>query len=242
MKVSAILAAAMMTVSSAAVSSAATLSFLGAPDLSVTSVPSNFGVLEDVNGAVSRSAGFFRDTNGVLVLPANNDPFQFSVYNSTNDAGGLALDGEAKVTFTYLGFEAGRANSAASTTGFGGDSFVNKGAGASEFGDQIKDVFSSNVTPFLLDFFFSSSNSVTTEVADNDGTIDGDLTLAFGPIFNGGTSVFAFLGDGSGDDDFDDIVVRIDVAAVPIPAGLPLLVGGMGMLGYMGWRRKKATS
>lgn len=44
---------------------------------------------------------------------------------------------------------------------------------------------------------------------------------------------------GSTRDGFD--VDSISVAAVPLPAGAVLLGSGMAALGFMGWRRKKAT-
>lgn len=39
--------------------------------------------------------------------------------------------------------------------------------------------------------------------------------------------------------------VRIDnitVAAVPLPAGIPLLGAGIGLLGYLGWRKKRSLA
>ncbi|MBN9669823.1 VPLPA-CTERM sorting domain-containing protein [Labrenzia aggregata] len=37
------------------------------------------------------------------------------------------------------------------------------------------------------------------------------------------------------------MVVRIDVTAVPVPAALPLLVGGLGVLGFVARRRKRTA-
>ncbi|WP_209017012.1 VPLPA-CTERM sorting domain-containing protein [Roseibium aggregatum] len=238
LKLSAILAAALIAVSSAA--SAATLSIVGNP-IAETSLPGNFGSLRTADGTVDRNDALFRDNNGNLVLPAGQPAaFGLSVFNSSNGAGGgLALSGKSEVTFTYLGFEAGNTNTFSSNE-FGGAFFANKGAAASGFGDTITALFDSGVTPFLLDFVFSTSGG-GGQSAENAGSIASGLTLAFGPLFNNGKSVFAFLGDGAGDSDFDDMVVRIDVTAVPVPAALPLLVGGLGVLGFVARRRKRTA-
>lgn len=39
----------------------------------------------------------------------------------------------------------------------------------------------------------------------------------------------------------DDFTYSEPSAVVPLPAALPLLAGGLGVLGLMGWRRKKAA-
>jgi len=38
---------------------------------------------------------------------------------------------------------------------------------------------------------------------------------------------------------FEGYLESITIAAVPIPAALPLFAGGLGLLGFMGWRRKR---
>lgn len=43
-----------------------------------------------------------------------------------------------------------------------------------------------------------------------------------------------------GSDGFD--VDAVSVSAVPLPAALPLLAGGLGLLGFLGWRRKTHQS
>lgn len=43
-----------------------------------------------------------------------------------------------------------------------------------------------------------------------------------------------------GGDGFD--VDAISVSAVPLPAALPLLAGGLGFMGFVGWRRKRKAA
>ncbi len=57
-------------------------------------------------------------------------------------------------------------------------------------------------------------------------------------------SVFVDLADGVGlfnPPNFVEISINYNSATnvVPLPAGLPLIAGGLGMLGLMGWRRKR---
>jgi hypothetical protein len=42
----------------------------------------------------------------------------------------------------------------------------------------------------------------------------------------------------------DGATVRVDFAAppVPLPAALPLLAAGLGVMGFMGWRRKQRAA
>lgn len=39
----------------------------------------------------------------------------------------------------------------------------------------------------------------------------------------------------------DNFSITVDMAAVPAPAALPLLATGLGVLGFVGWRRRKAA-
>jgi len=81
-------------------------------------------------------------------------------------------------------------------------------------------------------------------------TWDGPLTLAFGPggtgqltltladaVFNSG--VFGLSG-GAKHGATVGATLSYDVAPVPLPAALPLLLGGIGLLGAAGRRRKAA--
>ncbi|MEP0961136.1 MAG: VPLPA-CTERM sorting domain-containing protein [Roseobacter sp.] len=64
--------------------------------------------------------------------------------------------------------------------------------------------------------------------------IDGDEGL-FATNFTGTTFGIGAFGD---NDDFR--VSKLTVAAVPLPAGLPLLMAGLGAFGFMSRRKKKA--
>jgi hypothetical protein len=62
------------------------------------------------------------------------------------------------------------------------------------------------------------------------------VTLATGDILEGGLIDFV-----SSPESFDLLTIRIeDVSAIPLPAGAPLLLGALGMLGWM--RRSKRQS
>ena len=45
-----------------------------------------------------------------------------------------------------------------------------------------------------------------------------------------------------GERDWDFDWVRFEVQAVPIPAALPLFTGGLALLGFFGWRRKRTAT
>ena len=68
------------------------------------------------------------------------------------------------------------------------------------------------------------------------------MGLAFSAIFNNGRSVIVGYDDsGAGPDfDYDDLVARIDVAPIPLPAAVWLLAAGLGGLGFVA-RRRRAT-
>ena len=75
--------------------------------------------------------------------------------------------------------------------------------------------------------------------AYNGGSIDVSLLLAFKIVSP--TRAYAFLEDIAigGDRDLDDMVVRIDVSPVPLPAAFPLMGGVLGIGGLISWRRRR---
>jgi len=52
------------------------------------------------------------------------------------------------------------------------------------------------------------------------------------------TSFFECCGNGFKDQPFTSGSISPVVSSVPIPAAFPLLTGGLGLLGLLGWRRK----
>ena len=60
------------------------------------------------------------------------------------------------------------------------------------------------------------------------------LSIAFG-LPDGGTTVSGSFG-------LDNLTIGSQVPAVPVPAALPLLAAGFGVLGLVGWRRKRKAA
>ena len=68
---------------------------------------------------------------------------------------------------------------------------------------------------------------------DASASTDGIVTLQI-DLLSGGYAAFDNLIIASSD-------VEGDVSAVPVPAALPLFAGGLGLLGLMGWRRRRQS-
>jgi hypothetical protein len=156
--------------------------------------------------------------------------------SSTIGGGGLYLDDRAKVSFTYLGEEAGRINRAIELAG--GTSLRNV---AADVGKTISAVFGAGFVPFQ----FTSTNPgggnftvITNGVGGSTG-----LNMAFkldGATDRVGRNGFVMFGDGVGDTDRDDMVLSVKVSAVPLPAGGLLILTALGALGAASRRRKAA--
>lgn len=165
----------------------------------------------------------------------------------------ISLSGPANVTYTLLGWEAGFSN--AFTTP--GGSFSTEGNAGHlsnlEFDPLgIASISIGNVASGLLSFSFTSG--LPGSVANGGANLDVLNSVNFFASFGGGgsattgTSLYLFLDDAGGrkadgvtdDDNHDDLVVRVDVTPVPLPAGIWLFATALGGLGLLGRKRAAA--
>lgn len=199
--------------------SAATLSFEPG-----TGVAVNFGD-NKYDGVCENGITSCYNPSGAIASVLTEDLLTF---DSSNPGPGLKLDTAARITVTFLGKEAGAQNYAFSL----GGSVSNL--------DAIGSSYSVNVAEGTLEFAFKSALA-GNPLAANNGTFVGSAAIGFSQLYNNGKTVYAFFDDSgaAGDRDFDDMVVRIDVAPVPVPAAGFLLVAGLGGLAALK-RRKKA--
>jgi hypothetical protein len=218
------------TLAFAPVASAATLSLAGTGGSAVV-LPSIFNLDDKRNGA----SGWSKPAYEALVPKGHGyDCDTFTAINGMFKDGtnGLSLDRRARVTFTYLGYEAGYTNA---VIAIGEKIFRNKGTGASAFGAMWSGVMG----PGLLDFAFMSHEGgsiANNGSAKTSGTKE-NIGIAYS-LIDRDSAIVLFDDSGAGPDvDYDDLGLRIDVAAVPLPAGGMLLLGGLAALFATGRRR-----
>lgn len=213
----------------ASAASAATLSIQGGD--TPNAVPGNFGPLRAADGAVA-TPGDLSDPLTIFNKPLGSA--------QKNDGLYVESQYDALITFTYIGYEAGNENSVFRDKN-GAEIFNTATTNTGATYQFIIDASPKTLVPFrfatdgaLTDGceFFQNGNGLGRNANRN-------CSLAFSSIFGDDNHVYALFGDGAGDSDLDDIVMKISVETVPLPAAGWLLIAGMGGLAAMK-RRKKA--
>lgn len=158
-----------------------------------------------------------------------------TIFNSAGE--GVKLTGPGDLTYTYIGKEAGSTN--AFVTSSGSDFFLTAdflGLPGTVSGSTFE---TSQSSAGYLDFSFVGLGTCCVN--------PGIFTNGVGNLFPGGvlsfavsmldeTSLYLMFGDGAGDKDFDDMLVRVDVSPVPVPAAFWLF--GTALIGFIGISRR----
>jgi hypothetical protein len=185
------------------------------------------------------------------------------------EQGTISIDDVAKVTIEYFGKEAGfntnefwwgqlgpyGAGTWVASTGVGTTNPVPDPVPATPGSPITTFVVPGVVSAGVLPFYFGLTDSrvggtvpraVPNGHVDPTGTGD-DLGFWFGrdngALRTSGTSVWVLFDDSGGnqDNDHDDMIMRISVEAVPEPSTWMMLIGGLGLLGFMAKRRARMS-
>ena len=193
-------------------------------------------------------------TDGLLKLPNGTLPSNWNppdpsglevgdditIFNDANE--GIRLNGAANLMYTYIGKEAGSTNAFITSSLSLDELFLTAdydGLSGTAPGSTFE---TSQSSAGFLDFSFIGlgtccvASGIFTNGEGNAG-LNGGLALAVAMISP--TKAYLMFGDGFGDSDFDDMVVKAEISPIPVPAAVWLF--GTAIVGLVGFsRRRKA--
>jgi len=167
-----------------------------------------------------------------------------------SNASGIQLTGAGRLVYTYIGKEAGSTNRFKSSTNSNifitadyGDSSGTFSATAAATATAAETWEIVQDSAGYLDFSFQG---LATCCNLNPGTFTNGvgpsyagLSLAVA-LFNNNKTAYLMFGDGFGDHDFDDMVVKVEVSPVPLPATVWLF--GTALIGFVGMSRRRKVA
>ena len=193
--------------------------------LMFAAAPASAMVLSVVGGADSTVAANFNPV-GFPGGVSTGDPIK--VFN-TSFSGGLQLSGpgSAVLKYQYFGAEAG---------------FLNFFSAGGVFSSQTSAINDTILTPTAAGFVpFSFVTSGSGDSATNNGLFSPGLSIAFANL--GNNSFLIMFNDAGPDLDRDDLVVKVSVSQVPLPAAVWLLLSAVvGLFAFSRVRRTGTQS
>jgi hypothetical protein len=217
-----------------------------------------FSTSGGTSGTLSNLFNGFNWGTGLGSGITNATPVEIYGNGST---GGLLVSPEfVSLTFTFEGASAAYTNLSQGTFTFGNSSATQLDNQTSALGTSTSPVnYDVGPAPGLVPFTFESlcggnCGSPPVHLATNGGFIDPNLEMAIDVV--SATTAYIFLEDIAigGDQDFNDMIVRVDALALPnpnggnfpsptpLPGALALFVGGLSMFGLVAGRKKRKTA
>lgn len=198
--------------------------------------------------AAANAVAFFNISSGTSVaIPSNND-FKANLNGlglfKYSDIRNISLVGTGRVTFEFLGAESGYNNSFK----IGSQIFYTESANANRFvnpnGPILFHTGIYNASTFKPSFFTASPLGAGQPGNGNGFGIFSPTSIGNTTVGNNGftaTTIYFGFDDRTShpDKDFDDIIVRATVSAVPEPAIWGSMILGFGVIG--GALRRRGT-